>query len=206
MKMTPFFLSLLVLISFSSELRAESKSAKELYSDLAPEKKAQLAKEMQAKNITESDLEEIEVNVDPQTKNIDISGNNEKAQKHALFLALRLGFPLLAGIGIVYRNEGAIPFNVTLNAQTIILASSYNASIAWNFYKGFFVGPTLHLIRTNNVWGGVNENRWFYGAQVGYQHAFGETKRWYIDGRLEVIKAEEGIVPNANIGFGVRFW
>ena len=195
----------IVALSINSAL-ADSFKASELYNDLHPDKKAAITKEMEEKGISEEELEEIEIEVNKDSKNINISGASDIKRKHALFVALRLGFPLVAGAGIVYRNQGIIPFNVTLNVQTIILATSYNAGIAWNFYKGFFVGVTGHMLKTYNVWGGDNGTRFFPGIQAGYQHSFGKNDRWYIDGRIEVLKSEDNYIPNANLGFGVRFW
>lgn len=195
-----------ILILMSHLALAQTRTADELYQNTNSEQKAKIEKELAEKGISQDELKDIEVTVDPDTKQIDVSSRNEIGKKHALYIALRLGFPLLAGVGVVYRNEGEIPFNVTLNAQTVILASSYNAGIAWNFYKGFFVGAVAHYIRTNNVWGGGNEHRFFFGPQVGYQHSFGKTKRWYIDGRTELLITEDNVVPNVNVGIGVRFW
>ena len=185
---------------------AQVKSAKELYEDLHPSKKAEIQKQFEEENISEQELSEIDIQVDPVTKNINVEAPNDITRKHALFVALRLGFPILAGVGIIYRNQGVIPFNVTLNAQTVILASSYNAGIAWNFYKGFFIGATAHLIKSSGIFGESASPRIFGGPQVGYQHAFGKTERWYIDGRAELLFTGDKVVPNFSLGLGVRFW
>lgn len=192
---------------FGSAQALEIKKASELIKDISPEQQAVITEELVSEGIAPEDLDEVEVSVDPETKTIDITGPQNLSSKHAAYIALRVGFPLLAGIGVVYRHEGDVDFNVTLNAQTVILASSYNAGVAWNFFRGFFVGATAHLIHRQSVWTSPDkEFAGFYGPQFGYQHSFGKNKRWYIDGRGELLITEDNVVPNANIGFGIRFW
>lgn len=189
--------------------------ASELYESINSERKASVTKEMQEQKIDEDSLDDIDIRVDPVTKNIDISSSKPIKRKHALFLAMRLGFPMLVGIGLVYRNQGEIPFNVTLNAQTMLVYATYSAGIAWNFYKGFFVGAVAHHFRPTFLVlldSPPIKSQGAYGAQVGFQHAFGESERLYIDVRAEAFmlqlnnyEKDSGLFVNANMAVGVRF-
>ena len=201
--------SLLILtLGFSNIVLAYN--VQELPDQVSPEGIKKTTVELKGQGSRIATLQETEIDVESHSASEKSSRNitvpNGLGPKHSGYLTLRLGFPFLAGAGLVYSHSGLIDYNLTINAQTVFLASSYNGSISWNFYKGFFIGGAFHVLDRHMDDDEGPTRREYFGPQVGIQTSWGKNNRWYFDTKAELLTNTEhdAVVPSLHAGFGIR--
>jgi hypothetical protein len=201
--------SLLILTLGVSNI-AFAYNIQEMPDQINPEGETKTIVEFNTQGSRLAKFQETEVDVESQSnserRRVNTTTPSGLNPKHSGYLTLRLGFPFLAGAGLVYSHSGLIDYNLSINAQTIFLASSYNGSISWNFYKGFFIGGAFHVLDRHMNEDDGPTRREFFGPQIGIQRSWGKNNRWYFDTKAELLTDAEhdAVVPTLHAGFGIR--